>query len=278
MCRDGVPSIVTPEYNGTFTLEVGGDPPPVVTQITPDGPFRTGGDETVTVFFFNAPDSGAETEANVQFQLELTQSRSLFQFVPNSYEFDRTTGIQSVKFLTPPAPQGIQTNLQWIFRVIEVNTEPRDARDETGGYLFNYVGTPSILRLEPDRAQYIADTPTIIKIVGTFPGATFDDSGRDVVLLNGLPIKSRQPTINEEKTEIEFELPPKPGANFVYPVSVRVDTIETNSVPFTYLEQPLIRIIALDGVNLTEPGNPIDRYSVSRDRDNTFKAEVREDH
>ncbi|KAJ8905356.1 hypothetical protein NDN08_001863 [Rhodosorus marinus] len=240
-----------------------------VLNIDPIHPLDVRGGDVVELTLAGLPELRGESKVK-NFLLELTESGVPFDYVMDSFR-RAPNGDGFARFISPRAPNLHNAgNLTWAVTVVRRSgRRPTTVVDETGGMRFSYLAISEVRTVS-------ADT---VALKGSFPGLNFE-SGRASVLFNGNAIMNPRPIVTGEQ-RILFSPPEQPGPSLSYPVQVRIGSVISNRVNFTYrtegTEPARVRIVPVVGaVRRGTSAGMIPEFDVSSQSNNvtTFVAEV----
>lgn len=231
-------------YRTYIDVTIDGELPPVVTIISPSGPFNTVGTDVAVIFIENLSGTLSEIES-WSYDLSIA-----FESGAQSASFQRgnstvlTNGTVSVTFTLPP---GTGTNLPWTL-TISKPSDSSSAVDETNPpYLFTFLSQVFIDSITPNSGP--EQGGTAITLTGEFPGADiasitvfFDGTAIDPSLLTSTGVKN-----------ITFITPSREsvGTGFDVNVTVAVGDDVSNGITFSYVPNLVLE-------SLTPASGPID--------------------
>lgn len=220
---------------GTFiTVNLEGEVPPLVKQISPNGPFTSSGGDQVTLYVENLPQTPVALQSWTYF-LEILFSAGT---APATYiEGSAIAFSNGTAGLTFSLPSGEGTNVSWNLTVTKETGELLSAADLTNPtYLFNFTDVLEIFSIEPNSGP--EEGGTTVSLIGDFPGA---EGGEINVMIDGVLIDSSL-ILNASKSNVTFITPPKQdiGENFEVSIVVSIDGLASNGLTFTYLPTILL--------------------------------------
>ncbi|CAN8064751.1 unnamed protein product [Agarophyton chilense] len=231
-------------YSTFLNISIIGETPPIVQYISPPGPFRSTGEDTVVLTISNLP-----TDREVLLSWAYSLSINFTEGSQDaSIELDtirmNENGTVSILFTLPA---GVGTDIPWVFSATKPSGEQLLGVDETNpSYLFSFVTTVVIDSITPLSGPEAGGTE--VTLVGEFPN--YDTSTVDI-FFDGVVINSSLIT-NISFSSISFVTPPKSSAtNFEQIVTVQVGGTISNGVTFTY--EPVVKL-----ESMTPSRGPVD--------------------
>jgi len=233
-------------YENFFELNVSttSGPPelqPVLTDVTPRGPFLTTGGEAITFTGYNL--RGADSYSFTV----LTDS----PWTDPNGTLGGNDDFQTIRFTTQP---GTGQNYNWRVELISGENVVEAADNILPEFLFSYVGLPQLIAIIPDNTSVI-EGGIVIQLIGEFPSFDPENTETDRVTFNDNPL-SRDVIINYTSTEIFFILPAQdelvPPGLFDYLVGVVINQEQSNRLPFYFT--PVMVEIEVEGAVLLPNG------------------------
>lgn len=226
-------------YSTSLQVALIGEVPPLVTSITPDGPFQVLGNDSAVVFVENVPTTIALASTwtfglSIDFGSDVVK---LATYNEGSYTVYQN-GTASLIF-TLPAGSGME--LPWNFTATKPTLETLTAIDQTDPtYLFNFARKIIISGIAPSSGS--EEGGTNVTLIGEFPVV----EGEVVkIFFDGKEIDSQLIT-QTGANEITFITPSREsiGAGFQVTVTVVIGEDVSNGISFSYIPS-----VILDSLN-----------------------------
>lgn len=216
-------------YMNSFTLTVTGNPPPIATSLTSDGPLlRTGGKAVKAVL---ANTKGSSSRA-------LLIGESTFSEEADAYRA-LDGGLFETHFISTP---GIGKNLSWTLEVGYPDGSRKASNQiQTSESLLSYAEDDiGLVKISPSSGK----AGDVISLYGNFngfelPSSSSDDTAHSsaVYFENvALQLEPSSTQVESNMSRINFVLPPRRelGSSYYYDVKVLIDGEMTTALPFSY--------------------------------------------
>lgn len=216
-------------YTTYIDVSVAGETLPVVSLITPDGPFQTTGTDKAVLYVENLS-IGASQPDLWEFALSIDFGSEI-----SLASFDEGSAVvfgNGTVSLTFTLPAGSGTDLPWNLTITKPTSEVLTASDETNpSYLFDFVDLVDITSIQPDSGS--EEGGTTVSLLGEFSG--FNSSSL-TILFDGIAINSSL-ILSTSYSNITFVTPAMDsiGVDSNVTVVIVIDDITSNEVLFTYL-------------------------------------------
>lgn len=233
-------------YETYLGVDVTGEVSPVVTSISPAGPFSNEGGDTVTLVVENLPSDSAIAATwthalGIEFGTGDVRPATL-----TNLEADSSTGLTT---LTYTLPAGTGSDLSWTFVTLKPTGEVLNGVDNTGNFTFTFVEKSNIASLSPNTGATAGGTS--VTIDGSFVG--FDLSEANSFITIGTTTIDKSLITSASETSITFTTPAEStlaggSGNGEYNVAVTTDGTTSNTQVFTYGDSTIAEISPGSGV------------------------------
>lgn len=243
-------------YETYLNVDIIGEVAPIVTSVTPPGPFSSSGGDTVTVVLENLP-GDTTTAASWDYALAIIFGEG--DSKPASLTTTSINPATGETTLTYLLPAGTGTDLPWTFVATKPTGETLTGVDGTpdGDYRFSFVDTgPVITELSPDSGETAGGT--IVTVTGSFPEFEVNDDGSLITI--GTTVIDKSLITSATATEIVFTTPPESslsgGVNGAYGVTITAKEKTSAPATFTYVK-PVPTITSLSPSTGLEAGGTV---------------------
>lgn len=215
-------------YEMTINVNVEGETNPIVTSISPTGPFGSTGNDTVDVVVENLP-ADVEVAKSWSYGLAIRFPDGSQRPATLVEDGVKTNSENKTATLTFQLPEGTGSDLPWTLTATKPDGTALPADDQTSpSYLFTFEELVRLGSISPSSGPESGGLN--ITLSGQFPGFDTSNSG---VYFDGTIIPSTS-IIGFDETTVNFTLPEKIGENFNKTVTVQIDGRTSNGLTFTY--------------------------------------------
>lgn len=221
-------------YETYIGVDIVGEVAPIISSISPPGPFATSGGDSVTLVVDNLP-ANADVSGAWQYNLSITFGEGdAREATLISTSLDVGTGETTLVYSLPP---GSGTNLPWDFTTTKPTGETLTGVDGTsnGAYRFSFEDrVPVITTMSPDSGSPLGGTS--VTVTGSF--IDFDINEPDSYISIGTTTIDKSLITSVSETSIVFTTPPESsvagGADGAYGVTITANGNTSEAATFRY--------------------------------------------